>query len=109
MHDNTLPTSTLRTMGVVLVLLCDLAVRKGRRVVDKVKPLIEPPDRPAALLTGGSSRTRLGSSCTRLRDKSHSVAYSGWRRSNNGSRPAACVGRSTTLLIEMPRARSSGR
>lgn len=44
MHDNTLPTSTLRTMGVVLVLLCDLALRKGREVVDKVKPLIEPPD-----------------------------------------------------------------
>jgi hypothetical protein len=44
MHDNTLPASTLRTMGVVLVLVFDLALRKGREVVDKVKPYIEPPD-----------------------------------------------------------------
>jgi hypothetical protein len=44
MHDNTLPPSTLRTMGVVFVLIFDLALRKGREVVDKVKPLVEPPD-----------------------------------------------------------------
>jgi hypothetical protein len=44
MNDNTLPTSTLRTMGVVIVLLFDLALRKGREVVEKVKPLVEPPD-----------------------------------------------------------------
>jgi hypothetical protein len=44
MHDNTLPPSTLRTMGVVFVLIFDLALRKGREVVEKVKPLVEPPD-----------------------------------------------------------------
>ena len=42
--DSHLPRETLRTIGFLLVVVFDFALEKGREVVDKIGPLVEPPD-----------------------------------------------------------------
>lgn len=44
MNDNSLPSETLRTLGVMLVLAFDFALEKSRDAIERIKPIVEPPD-----------------------------------------------------------------
>ena len=43
-EENNVPTSTLRVLASLLVLGFDLAREKAADIVDRVRPLVEPPD-----------------------------------------------------------------
>ncbi len=42
--DSHLPRETLRSIGVLLVVLFDFALQTGRKAVENLAPLVEPPD-----------------------------------------------------------------
>jgi hypothetical protein len=44
MNDNSLPRETLRTLGVLLVLAFDFALERGRHAIERLAPMVEPPE-----------------------------------------------------------------
>ena len=43
MYSSNLPEDTVRTIGSIVLHLCDLALGATRRTADRLRPLVEPP------------------------------------------------------------------